>query len=360
MQNQQKILQIIKNPYQLNEKTLVLLSNLTANYPFCQSLQILLAKNQQTHDKLAFEEQVNRASAYAVDRHKFQRYISDRDKPVGLNETQYNAQQAIELPLEDQPLENPETALDTESEEIAVKQANSMISPLIQTRLGIEEEKPSVSIFQKLKNWLGIGPKQPTIQTTESITQKEKIADSDGILPDQETQTDEKEVIHEKSVTTDESEPTEQDLSNEETKLHNTFSDLETTHFPEESSIEINNTSTIDIRAGKESENIPKPDFTEHEKQAQKPDINFLIEKFLKEKPRIKVSKDLPESQEDLSETSTKDNSEIVTETLAGIYMKQGKKDKALGIYEKLCLKYPEKSSYFAKKIIAIKNEINI
>ena len=40
-----------------------------------------------------------------------------------------------------------------------------------------------------------------------------------------------------------------------------------------------------------------------------------------------------------------------INETVASLLVKFGKTDKALRIYEKLCLKYPEKSSYFAKKI---------
>ncbi len=91
----------------------------------------------------------------------------------------------------------------------------------------------------------------------------------------------------------------------------------------------------------------------------RKPSISELIDKFLKEDPRIKVSKDLPEEQEDLSARSTSEDPQIATETLANVYLKQGNKEKALDIYEKLCLKFPQKSSYFAKKIIEIKNELN-
>ena len=49
----------------------------------------------------------------------------------------------------------------------------------------------------------------------------------------------------------------------------------------------------------------------------------------------------------------------LITETLAGMYEKQGNFNKAISMYEKLSLKYPEKSLIFAARIQEIKNKIN-
>ncbi|MBW6498208.1 MAG: hypothetical protein K0B09_07475 [Bacteroidales bacterium] len=84
-----------------------------------------------------------------------------------------------------------------------------------------------------------------------------------------------------------------------------------------------------------------------------------LIEKFLKEEPRIKPIRD-HSNQENLAERNLLEPEEIGTETLAKIFLKQGLHEKALDIYKKLSLKYPEKSSYFAEKINTVKNEINL
>ena len=45
------------------------------------------------------------------------------------------------------------------------------------------------------------------------------------------------------------------------------------------------------------------------------------------------------------------ENNEIINETLAKVYTRQEHYDKAISIYKKLSLKYPQKSIYFADQI---------
>ncbi|MGD1890881.1 MAG: hypothetical protein ACFB15_09850 [Cyclobacteriaceae bacterium] len=58
---------------------------------------------------------------------------------------------------------------------------------------------------------------------------------------------------------------------------------------------------------------------------------------------------------EDLSEGSSTYNDELVTENLAEIMLRQGKRGKAIEIYQQLMLKNPEKKAYFAEKIDHLK-----
>ena len=80
-----------------------------------------------------------------------------------------------------------------------------------------------------------------------------------------------------------------------------------------------------------------------------------LIDKFILENPSITRPKAEFYNPISVAQNSITDQGNIVSETLAKIYEKQGYVEKAISIYEKLVLKYPEKSSTFAAQIERLK-----
>ncbi len=84
-----------------------------------------------------------------------------------------------------------------------------------------------------------------------------------------------------------------------------------------------------------------------------------IIDRFLEQSPRIRPGAKHDVDEGDLAAASVEDKADLASETLAEILLKQGKKEQAIKIYHKLSLMFPEKSSYFAKKLEHIQSENN-
>ncbi|MFP4845342.1 hypothetical protein [Winogradskyella sp. PE311] len=79
-----------------------------------------------------------------------------------------------------------------------------------------------------------------------------------------------------------------------------------------------------------------------------------IIDKFINENPKIKpITGNAPKPK--LVNNDDHLSNSLMTETLARIYLEQKNYDKAIQSYKILSLKYPEKSSFFAHQIKAVK-----
>ncbi len=98
---------------------------------------------------------------------------------------------------------------------------------------------------------------------------------------------------------------------------------------------------------------------------SKKQEKYHLIDKFIQDKPKLS-SKNIPSN---LTSDTTENNNlaaqylqspdDLMTETLAKVYLQQKNYKKALQAYKILILKYPEKSGFFADQIRGIKKLIN-
>ena len=76
-----------------------------------------------------------------------------------------------------------------------------------------------------------------------------------------------------------------------------------------------------------------------------------LIDEFLDKNPTIVSKRNSFFSPQETAKSSLIENNDLVTETLAKVYLEQGHFNKAIESYKKLSLKYPKKSSFFANQI---------
>jgi hypothetical protein len=98
-------------------------------------------------------------------------------------------------------------------------------------------------------------------------------------------------------------------------------------------------------------ENVTEFETIEEEKKKKAE----IIDKFIEANPKISPIRQtaiVPAVQLD---NDKEENSYLMTETLARVYLEQKKYTKAIQAYEILILKYPEKISFFADRISDIK-----
>jgi hypothetical protein len=278
-------------------------------FPWFQSAHLLLLKGLHNTEDVKFESQLKQSAIYLADREVLYYLLHKPVKQEKLPEQKIIA----------------ETTLQQESPDIS--------------QVVIESGKSSADIIQKMEAGYvpepahedgkpaGVRSIEPEIITSESQT--DESASIVFIIDDGEIHNEETVVFMDPSISTYES----QDL-------------LEI----EESEIEIGGTS------GPEE---PVPSVKKDPWLSRKELQSDLIEKFILANPRIEPSRErIDKPQEDISKPFTEARSAFVTETLAKIYISQGYYSKAIDIYEKLCLKYPEKSSYFASQIEKVRSLI--
>lgn len=83
-----------------------------------------------------------------------------------------------------------------------------------------------------------------------------------------------------------------------------------------------------------------------------------IIDNFIKNDPQIKALKPEQINTENKAKKSAEDPNDLVSETLAQIYIEQMLYHKAIDTYQKLSLKFPEKSGYFADLIQSLEKKI--
>ncbi len=275
-------------------------------FPYFQSAHMLLLKGLQNNDDVKFESQLKKSAIHIADREVLYYLLKT---PVSL-EAKIPGDEKIVVYSEEPAYDNQQNVIET------AKNSELLIDEL--------ERDSGSTVSEDLSDPGHMQPGHSILLSSES---------EDDYSPGVIMMVDDEEVLEEENVF---------------------FMDPGFSAPAEEDLLELDLDESREISSEESTESLSKPDADA--KTQDKKLKSELIDRFIIANPRIETNKDktlLP--AEDLSKPYTEVEGGFVTETLARIYISQGYYSKAIDIYEKLSLKFPEKSSYFAFQIEKVK-----
>lgn len=280
--NSADFIRYISDPTQLGKESLVELSEIIREFPYCQSARILYAKNLHQLKDIRYSNNLKIAAIYAADRKALYHLLM---------------QPALVEKIHEIEKEHP-VAVTAEPE----APVSEVKSPESQAAID-SEEKPTL-------NPVSNQGKENPVSALEQEILKEALAASYKI--ESETQPEAEEIIK------------------EPVRLKERMTFLEW---------------MAAMKSGPSQETVTK--------KASASSIDELLAKLSGTETKASPKKEFftPSA---MGRLSLVEDDKFVTETLAKIYEQQGNYAKAISAYKNLSLKYPEKSSYFASRILTL------
>ena len=388
--NKKELSTYLHKPQLLDRHAEIALQEVITDFPYFQAAHQLLLKAYQNKDSYHIDRQLPVASLLHGDRTILFDYLKEKL----LNEFQetvindFSTATEVLLPQEPETTAQAEGTDEPASEPQAIQTEIIEPEPLpesIDAYEAVEPDLPFQNFEEKYlsKHEVTDEPKEEVIHTTtdtkvevvdETYKQPETLPELEPVSqPVSETLVPEVEVpetvtpelpVAEISKTEPETpapRPEEQATEKVESNPHDFLSWLQQVkakahHTPKPVEKEEAPVVQQTFETKEEAENRIQKE--EADKKLKK--FNALIDKFIETNPSI--SKPQPTrfyNAAEKAKESLVENFDMVTETLAKIYIKQSNYRKAIMVYEKLSLIYPEKISYFATQIQNLKELLN-
>lgn len=299
---------LINNPNAINDIQSINLEKIVQEFPYFQSARALYLKGLYNQNSFKYNYALKITAAHTTDRSVLFDFITS-DTFTTIQKGLYDKKVAELL-------------------DIKVKESEIFVDgePRLEPRINTIEE----SILTSIKN------ASPSTQETEVI--EEIVTNKDNEL----------EVVETVEPTASEK---SEEIILEKLELGKPLEFLKSEKHSFQEWLQLSKFQPI-VRDEKKV-NQENPSEVDFEKQKK----NRLIDTFIQTNPKISpVNKHDTAPISIVLEPSSADNSYLMTETLARVYLEQKKYQKAIQAYEILILKYPEKSSFFADRILDIKN----
>lgn len=327
-----QFISLLKNPKELANTSFDELNILSQQYPFVSLFHTLIAKKAYEEKPHEYDAYLTKAAMHALDRTKLYYIIHETktekkkfeeevvDVISAITEEIVNADGEVsEISLE---TNNPEEFTDKpkiSEEPIPFVAGSFTVSEKTEEKLPIKE----IAVIKAVETV----NEESTIKKEKKKKKKhKKKSKEEEIAPDTKLSfTDWLKLVNKKKLLQPETE--ESDEEEDEKDLEEQY------------------------HAGKFEAQLHKE--ADKESKTQATSVPKIPEKWKKAsdaKAEVKIS--------DLAQKSIQRDDNTITETLAKILELQKHYDKAIEAYEKLSLKYPEKSSYFATRILELKKKL--
>ena len=364
--NRTRLEKYMSNPALLDNITLPELEHLAHEFPYCQIAHILLALNSRNVNHIRYSSRLKIAAAYAGDRGLLRRHIERLSETSGILPAEEITSETIvsagEVKTEEEIIvEKPEIELlapQTEKAEQGI-QSNEVIAEEI---AAIHPDTLSHEITAAEIHLPDVRDEEAHLMHLRDIVNRrlaEIAHESEAEHPQDATADQSLITAKEKTLIDDESE-----IQIEKKRLPVISHFDEETAFSDDLLLEGLQLSVYSLEKSLEKEgNENAADQVSEETETGKisgieASNKAIIDRFIEAEPRISKPKKEFFNPVDKAVKSSVDQDDIVTETLAKIYLAQGNHEKALKIYHRLSLNNPEKSTYFAAQIAKIQDDL--
>lgn len=399
---------LLANPSLLDHESLGELEQLTRDLPYFQIAQMMLAANMRKSESIRYNAQLKIAAAYAGDRGILRKLIQNAGETITISEVV--AAPAVERETEIS-VQDPETGV-SDLVEMAEAEAEALTSEAVEvaqkeeTAVEIPEEIPAVTPEPEIPEEPGIpeepeeplepeAPEEPEEVFEPAVAEPVEVRgiEPQAGVPEKEAFTESEDEVYfrhlqeivarrlaeiAQSARDEEPEPVVDEFSGWLTADARSTTEIpeeiaaEPLQIPEEEEVASFPDDLLLAGIGGEVYDLEKElakeadaaqpeavDGREERDPAVAGTSSELIDRFIRTKPRISQPRKEFFNPVDKARESSIDHDDIVSETLAQIQLKQGHPEKAIKIYRKLSLNYPEKSAYFAAQIKKIEEDLS-